>query len=112
MTMKPPNIDHDERRLYYLAFGEPGADQPIGGCVVEVSGADAMIEWLAKPNMHNQEVGPWLAAAIREAWMRGINPGGAVIAGEVTPEAPEWVRRLERNRLYTHQEMEQLSKPH
>jgi hypothetical protein len=112
MTIKPPDIDHDERRFYYLVFGEPGAERPLGGCVVEVSGADAMIAWLIKPDMHNQDVGPWLAAAIREAWLHGINPGGAVLGGQVTADAPAWVQRLEPNRLYSDEEMERLSKPH
>jgi hypothetical protein len=109
--IKPPNIDHDERRRYFLAFGDAETQRDLGACVVEVSGADAMIEWIAKPDMHNQDVGPWLAAAIREAWAQGCNPGGQVMGGHITQDAPAWVHQLEVNRLYSDAEMIRRSQP-
>jgi hypothetical protein len=102
--MKIPIIP-PARAALLLAFSEGG------GCVVEVSGADAMIEWLRFPTMHNQEAGPWLGAAIREAWLQGINAGGSVLGGQVTPDAPMWVQQLERNRLYSNEEIERVAKP-
>jgi len=103
--MKPPNIDHDEQRSYCLFFHDAEARRDLGACIVDVSGSDAMIEWLAYPNMHNQEDGPWISAAIREAWSQGCNPGGSVMAGRMSEATPEWLRQLEHNRLYSDAEM-------
>ena len=45
-----------------------------------------------------------IAAAVRQAWSMGCNPGGEVLAQELLPEVPEY-ETAPRHRLLSHAEL-------
>jgi hypothetical protein len=106
--MEYPEINFDERRVYFLSFGDPETRTDLGVAVVEVTGLEALREFHVRPDMHDKDKGPWMAAAIREAWTNGCNPGGQVMLMQVTNDAPTWMQHLERNRLYSDDEINQI----
>ena len=82
------------RRTYWLSFvdrNRRAGERFLGVVVVDVSASDAAIEAEACPTMHDLVHGPWLAAAARQAWRAGVNPGGE-IAAERVDEQPEAAR--------------------
>lgn len=107
-TVERIEIDAHERRVYFLGFGDPETREELGATVVEVTGEDAARELYRNPEMYDKVKGPWMMAAIREAWWRGVNPGGQVFCAQVTQEAPLWIQRLEHYRLYSDAELKEL----
>jgi hypothetical protein len=121
--MTPPDIALDERRTYCLVFADPdepsickgcgeGARQ-LGAAIVDVLGSEAMAEWVRYPEMYDQVKGPWMAAAVRESWAQGCNPGGQIMLLQLVdpmPPGQNWLRLLEHNRLYTDEEMHALAR--
>jgi len=82
-------------RTYWLSFCDsdrPTGQQFLGAVVVDVTEADAQLALQLFPTMHDQQEGPWIAAAVRACWKARVNPGGEVASLRVD-DAPEFARR-------------------
>jgi hypothetical protein len=77
-------------------------------CIVDVTEADAVqAQNMGHIHPQAQPGAAWLAAAMRRAWVAGVNPGGQVGTWEITgrPEAAT----APRDRLMTHAELVALN---
>ena len=100
-------------KTFWLSFADdtlPKGKQHLGAAVVDVTDTD-----VAKIRDEIQTLFPlaqpgaeWLAAATRKSWYLGCNPGGQILAAELSPQA---AAGLPRNRMLTQEELQRYGAP-
>lgn len=100
-----------EIRTFYLSFCDherPRGEQFLGACLVDVTEDDARAARtvIALQFPEARDGAEWLAAASRQAWLVGCNPGGQILAADVTDSVEK--DRYPRNKLMSRAELEQL----
>ena len=103
-------------RTYWLSFCDGQklkGQQFLGACIIEVEAADAerakaLIDVQFPQHAPGAE---WIAAASRKAHHQGCNPGGEVMAIDMTenlpPDRVEHWQAIPRNRLMDKAELQQ-----
>lgn len=100
-------------RTYWLSFTDsdrPKGRQFLGVLVVDVTEADAAEALALRPTMHDQNEGPWIAAALRAAWKAGVNPGGEASSVRIDDE-PAYAARYPRLTLLSRADIDALDQP-
>lgn len=84
-------------RTYWLSFvdeHQPVGDRFLGVVVADVTDEEAAVVALEHPHMFDPVDGPWIFAAMKKCWDRGVNPGGQVgstcIDGQPEALFPRW----------------------
>jgi hypothetical protein len=84
-------------RKFWLSFCDnerPKGSRFLGACIVDVTAenADKARGLVEERYPHHAFGAEWIAAASREAWRLGCNPGGQMLSLDVTdaPEAAGW----------------------
>ena len=90
-------------RTYWLSFAD---EKFLGAAVVDVTRADADVAraMIDTRYQHRERGAEWTAAAIMKAHKQGCNPGGEVLAIDITDA--EHPIPLIKNRLLTREDLE------
>jgi len=103
------------RKTFWLSFVDPdstAADKSLGACVVDVDDAQAAAEKQlldAGPFAETAQPGAeWILAATRQAHIMACNPGGEVMASDVTRWPADRPRLPQKNRLFSRAELARL----
>lgn len=101
-------------RTFWLSFVDP--DRPdgerfLGVAVVDVTDEDAARARLVLTARFPKALpdAEWIAAATSKAHREGCNPGGEVVAFDITPWHPQkQLAAMPRNRLLSRQDLHEL----
>ncbi len=99
-------------RTYWLSFVNPAlpkGQRHLGCVVVDVTEWDATRMLQEYQEMYDRVEGPWLAAAQRNCWTAGCNPGGQISACRLDTVVPsEILATWPRLQLLSHERLREL----